>query len=140
MRISLVGRPSTATTIGGQSPRSVTRPAPAIQRFRPTWEPLAPTPAHPEYPAGHTCYAGATEHVLQAFFGDKVTFSLTHPVMKITRNYQSLSQMGKEVEDARVWGGMHYRTAGVHGAELGHKIADYGLKNYLRPVNPAGGN
>lgn len=105
-----------------------------------TWEPLAPTPPHPEYPAGHTCYAGATENVLQAFFGDKVTFSLTHPVMKITRSYQSLSQMGKEVEDARVWGGMHYRTAGVHGAGLGHKIADYGLKNYLRPVNPAAGN
>ena len=44
--------------------------------------------------------------------------------------------MGKEVEDARVWGGMHYRTAVVHGAELGHKVAEYGLKNSLRPVSP----
>lgn len=99
----------------------------------PTWEPLAPTPAHPEYPAGHTCYGGATEHVLQAFFGDKVSFSLTNSAVKVTRNYQSLSQMGKELEHARVWGGMHYRTAVVHGTKLGHEVADYGLKNYLRP-------
>ncbi len=102
----------------------------------PAWEPLAPTPAHPEYPAGHTCYAGATEHVLKAFFGDKASFSLSNPAVRVTRNYQSLSQMGKEVEDARVWGGMHYRTAVVHGAELGQKVAEYGLKEYLRPVRP----
>jgi len=102
----------------------------------PAWEPLAPTPAHPEYPAGHTCYAGATEQVLQAFFGDKASFSLTNPAVRVTRNYQSLSQMEKEVEDARVWGGMHYRSAVVHGTELGHMVADYGLKNYLRLVSP----
>lgn len=102
----------------------------------PAWEPFLPTPAHPEYPAGHTCYAGATEQVLQAFFGDKCSVSLTNPAVKVTRTYQSLTQMGKEVEDARVWGGMHYRTAVVHGTELGHKVAEYGLKNYLRPVSP----
>ena len=44
--------------------------------------------------------------------------------------------MGKEVEDARVWGGMHYRTAVVHGTKLGHMVADYGLKNYLRRISP----
>jgi hypothetical protein len=105
----------------------------------PAWEPLLPTPAHPEYPAGHTCYDGAIEHVLQEFSSDKVSFSLTNPAVKVTRNYQSLSQMRKEVEDARVWGGIHYRTAVVHGTELGHKVADYGLKNYLRPVSPSAG-
>jgi hypothetical protein len=57
----------------------------------------------------------------------------------VTRNYQSLSQMSKEVEDARVWGGIHYRTAVVHGTGLGNKVADYGLKNYLRPVSPSAG-
>jgi hypothetical protein len=100
----------------------------------PVWEPLAPTPAHPEYPAGHTCYGAATEHVLQAFFGDKVSLSLTNPAVKVTRTYHSLSQMGHECEDARVWGGMHFRTAVMDGTKLGHGVADYGLKNYLRPV------
>jgi hypothetical protein len=103
----------------------------------PAWKPLLATPAHPEYPAGHTCFAGATERVVQEFFGDEASFSLTDPAVRVTRHYQSLSQMGKEVEDARVWGGIHYRTAVAHGSELGHHVADYGLKNYLRPVNPS---
>jgi hypothetical protein len=105
----------------------------------PAWEPLVVTPPHPEYPSGHACYGGATEYVLHAFFGDNASFSLTNPAVKVTRNYQSLSQMGRELEEARIWGGMHYRAAVVHGTELGHKVADYGLKNYLRPVNQSAG-
>jgi len=100
----------------------------------PNWEPLLPTPAHPEYPSGHAIYSGATERVLQEFFGDKVNVSLTNPAVQSTRTYQSLSQMGKEVVDARVWGGIHYRTSDVHAAELGHKVAEYGIQNVLRPV------
>jgi hypothetical protein len=34
---------------------------------------------------------------------------------------------------------MHYRTAVVHGSELGRTVADYGLKNYLRPVSARAG-
>jgi PAP2 superfamily len=105
----------------------------------PAWEPLLPTPAHPEYPSGHACFAGATERVLQEFFGDKASFSLTDPAVKMTRNYHSLSQMGKELEDARVWGGIHYRTAVTHGSELGHHVADYGLKNHMRPLSSSAG-
>ena len=100
----------------------------------PAWEPFLPTPAHPEYPSGRTSYTSATARVLLEFFGDDVSFSLTNPAVKVTRNYRSLAQMGQEVEDARVWGGMHYRTAVAHGGELGRTVADYGLKNYLRPV------
>jgi hypothetical protein len=47
--------------------------------------------------------------------------------------------MGQEVEDARVWGGMHFRTAVVHGGALGHSIADYGLQTHLRPVSARAG-
>jgi PAP2 superfamily len=125
-------RPATAIRNADSAGNSGITPDPA-------WEPLLPTPAHPEYPSGHACFAGATERVLQEFFGDKASFSLTDPAVKVTRNYQSLSQMGKEVEDARVWGGIHYRTAVAHGSELGHHVADYGLKNHLRPVSSSAG-
>jgi hypothetical protein len=105
----------------------------------PAWEPLLPTPAHPEYPSGRTSYTSATARVLQEFFGDDVRVSLTNPAVKVTRTYHSLAQMGQEVEDARVWGGIHYRTAVAHGSELSRSVADYGLKNHLRPVrSPAG--
>jgi hypothetical protein len=105
----------------------------------PAWEPLMSTPAHPEYPSGRTAYTSATARVLQEFFGDGVSISLTNPAVKVTRTYQSLTQMGQEVEDARVLGGMHYRTAVVHGSELGRTVAEYGLKNYLRPVSALAG-
>jgi PAP2 superfamily len=105
----------------------------------PAWEPLIPTPAHPEYPSGRTSYTGATARVLREFFGEEVRLSLANPAVKVTRTYQSLAQMGREVEDARVWGGMHYRTAVVHGSELGRSVADYGLKHHLRPVGARAG-
>ena len=104
----------------------------------PVWEPLLPTPAHPEYPSGRTAYTSATARVLREFFGDEVSVSLTNPAVKVTRTYHSLAQMGQEVEDARVWGGMHYRTAVAHGSELGRNVADYGLKNHLRPLQLTG--
>jgi hypothetical protein len=106
----------------------------------PAWEPLLPTPTHPEYPSGRTSYTSATARVLQEFFGDEVRVSLTNPAVKVTRTYHSLAQMGQEVEDARVWGGVHYRTAVAHGSELGRNVADYGLKNHLRPVSALAGN
>ncbi len=105
----------------------------------PAWEPLLPTPAHPEYPSGRAAYTGATARVLQEFVGDEVRLSLTNPAVKVTRTYHSLAQMGQEVEDARVWGGMHYRTAVVHGSELGRSVADYGLQHHLRPVSARAG-
>ena len=45
------------------------------------WEPLMPTPAHPEYPSGRTSYTSATARVLQEFFGDEVSVSLTNPAV-----------------------------------------------------------
>jgi PAP2 superfamily len=105
----------------------------------PEWEPLMPTPAHPEYPSGRTSYTSATARVLLEFFGDEVRVSLTNPAVNVTRTYHSLATLGQEVEHARVWGGMHYRTAVVHGSELGRTVADYGLKNSLQPVSALAG-
>jgi hypothetical protein len=105
----------------------------------PTWEPLLPTPAHPEYPSGRTAYTSATARVLQEFLGDQVSVSLTNPAVKVTRTYHSLGAMVQEVENARVWGGIHYRTAVAHGSELGRTVAEYGLKHHLRPVSTAAG-
>jgi VCPO second helical-bundle domain len=99
----------------------------------PNWEPLLVTPAHPEYPSGHACYAGATERVLQEMFGDDNTFTLTFPAMNLTRTYRSFSQLGKEMIDARVWAGIHYRLSDEDGYDLGRRVADHALQTVLRP-------
>ncbi len=111
---------------------------PAI-RPDPTWESLIATPAHPDYVSGHCIYSGAAEKVLQSFFGnDQVRVSVTYPpVFGVTRHYTSFSQMAKEVENARVWGGIHTRTADVHATELGRRIGEHAINNYLQPLSPS---
>jgi hypothetical protein len=101
-----------------------------------SWEPLITTPPHPEYPSAHCLASGAMEKVLQTYFGeDKVSVNVVFPTPGILRHYDSFSQMSQEVVDARVWSGIHYRTADEHGMKLGRQIAEYGMANYLRPVS-----
>ena len=51
-----------------------------------------------------------------------------------TRNFRSFSQALEEIIDARVWGGIHFRTADTQGAELGRKVARWERRHYFRPV------
>jgi hypothetical protein len=117
----------------------------------PNWVPLfdpsvpvsgAPlvTPGFPDHPAGHTCISGATVHALQAFFGsDKVPFTATSnkcsPSPCPPRSFGRFSDALKEIVDARVWGGIHFRTADVQGAVLGKKVVHYMTNHYFQPVN-----
>ena len=101
----------------------------------PAWEPLLGTPPQPDYPSAHASCSGAAEAVLIATFGDKVEVSVTHPpVFGVTRTYRSFSQMAQEVDDARVWGGIHFRTADVAGRELGRRIGEQAVQMFPRAV------
>jgi hypothetical protein len=78
-------------------------------------------------------------HALQAFFGtDKVSFTATSnkclPAPCPPRSFDRFSDALKEIIDARVWGGIHFRTADVQGAVLGKKVAQYMAKHYFRPT------
>lgn len=102
----------------------------------PNWEPLLITPAHPDYISGHCVSSDAPKRVLQRFFGnDTVKVSVTHPPnVGVTRSYTSFSQIAKEVGNARVWGGIHTRTADIQGGALGTQIGDYAFEHFLRPI------
>jgi hypothetical protein len=102
----------------------------------PAWESLrSPFPAHPEYPSGHALFTGATATVLREFFGtDRITVTVTNPEAKITRTFTSFSEIGKSVEDARVWAGIHFRSADVDGTDMGRRVAEYALKHCMRPI------
>ena len=67
-------------------------------------------------------------HALKAFFGtDKVPFTAQSnkcsPAPCPPRSFDRFSQALKEIIDARVWSGIHFRTADVQGAVLGKKVA-----------------
>jgi hypothetical protein len=101
------------------------------------WTPVVTTPNHPEYPAGHGCGTGATVEVLRQFYGTKkVTFiwdTLVPSVVEKTRRYESTDALIREVIDARVHGGMHFRYGVEAGAELGRKTAQWALRHHFEP-------
>jgi hypothetical protein len=123
------------------------RPQPAIARgdedgnpataADPAWRPLVPTPPHPEYPSGHAANSGAMAHVLKSLFGDNPGFVIeaTSPQnVGFVRSWQTFAEGVREVIDARVYSGIHFRTADKAGARLGRQVAQFVLKHALRPA------
>jgi hypothetical protein len=107
----------------------------------PTWTPLfsgAPpltTPPFPDHPAGHTCISGAVVETLKDFFRtDKVSFSAMSGFSGTTREFDRFSEAIKEIIDARVWAGIHFRTADVQGHVIGRKVAHWLDGHYFGPV------
>jgi len=107
----------------------------------PTWSPLFSAP-YPEYPSGHLSLDGAHVDVLRMFFPDAPTggFSITSRSTLIlasdakTRSFVSFSQTLAEIVEARIWAGLHFRTADVQGEILGRHVADYMAAHYFAPV------
>ena len=101
----------------------------------PTWMPLFATPAHPEYPSGHSCVSGAAGGVLAHFFGERTHFNVTSDVMPgVVRSFDSFSKALDEVQNARIFAGIHFRSATRDGEALGESVAGYVLENALQPV------
>jgi hypothetical protein len=112
----------------------------ADPNWTPLFDPATPqdgppltTPPFPDHPSAHSCASSAIVHTIQDFFGtDKIAFSALSNRTHTIRSFERLSQALKEVIDARVWGGIHFRTADVQGAVLGKKVAHYLRKHYFQ--------
>jgi hypothetical protein len=123
---------------GDGNPATVADPAwlPLFDPSTPTAPPLS-NPPFPEHPSGHGCVTGATLGAVRAFFGtDRVAVTLTsgrYPGEP--RTFSRLSRVMDEVVDARVWGGIHFRTADVQGATIGTKVARWMEEHYFQPVS-----
>jgi hypothetical protein len=99
---------------------------------------LLGTPPHPEYPSAHAIFSGAAEAVLRHWLGgDSVAVSATYPpLFGVTRSWRRLSQISEEVENARVWGGVHFRSADRDGTEVGRRIGAAVVRDFpQRPVH-----
>jgi hypothetical protein len=100
----------------------------------PTWTPLVSTPNHPDYVSTHSATWGGFSEALRQFFGTKrINITQTSVVTGTTHNFTSTDDVNKEIIDARVYVGIHTRTADVHGVLMGKRIAKYIAKHYFQP-------
>ncbi len=75
---------------------------------------------HPEYPSGHACVTGAVTESLRTYFGTnrvRLVVSSTATGAGAPRTYENLDELVIDVENARVWGGLHFRTTMTQTAE-----------------------
>lgn len=109
---------------------------PATEREA-TWQPIAETPLHPEYPCAHCIVSGSVAEVVRATFGsdDIPEIAMTSPTAPgVTHRWTNLTAFTTEVANARVWSGFHYRFSTRIGTAMGSQIGDYVVKNVLQPA------
>jgi len=93
------------------------------------------TPAHPEYPSGHSTVSGSAAFILSAAFGENTAFTVdseTNPTPGKLRSFASFPDAVAEIANARVFGGIHFRTSCVRANGLGRAVADYVSRHAMR--------
>lgn len=102
------------------------------------WQPLVNTPNYPDYTSGANVVTAAMTRTLSKFFGhDRMTFevtSLVAPVVQKTRTYERFSDAARDVVDARVYLGIHFRFADEAGRKQGTRVAEWTFEHFLLPV------
>ena len=100
----------------------------------PDWLPLITTPAFPSYASGHATLSNAARVVLEREFGQGGhDVTLTHPSLpEIVLTYSAWDEITDDIDDARIYGGIHFRFDQEAGAHQGSHIGRYIIRNYLR--------
>jgi hypothetical protein len=100
------------------------------------WLPLIVTPPFPSYPSAHASAGGAARRVLERIYGkDGFAITLTSPTAPgVVLHYTAWNQITDDIDDARVFGGIHFRYDQEAGAQQGWKVGSYILDNQLLPI------
>ena len=102
-----------------------------------TWQPIANTPMHPEYPCSHCIQSGAVAGIIRAVLGsdDIPEIAMTSPTAPgVTHRFANMRIYTDEVANARIWAGFHYRFSTRIGTDMGLKIGEYVVKNAMQPM------
>jgi hypothetical protein len=103
----------------------------------PTWTPLFAAP-YPDHVSGHLGLDGSHTTVLREFFGNapaggyQITSFAVNPGGDATRSFGSFSQAVNEIVEARIWAGLHFRTADVQAVKLATNVANFAMENYFQ--------
>ena len=120
-------RPSPAATVDGNA-RTVADAS---------WQPLRPTPNHPEYPSAHNCLAGALGEAISELGGNrKIDLDVSSTVTGTARRYERVADLQRDIVDVRVLAGFHWRTSDEVGFRLGQRVARAALRHSFEAVAP----
>ena len=108
----------------------------------PNWTSLLTTPNHPEYPAAHTCLSGAEAEMYAHVLGTRNIDVTIHGSADgtprnwaATHTFKTVQDLDREVVNARVWAGLHYRGSALEGLELARSVAKWTLQRYFLPTS-----
>jgi hypothetical protein len=101
----------------------------------PGWTPLIVTPPYPDWPSGLCGVFGAASTALTRLNGDgRVDLNLTSVAAGVTRHYDSAADIQRDAIDARVFSGIHFRTADEVAIAMGTQVASWALDHHSAPV------
>jgi hypothetical protein len=100
----------------------------------PTWTPLLPvTPNHPEYPSAHSCITPAGGYVVARFLRSwEIDFTIPSLTGLGDRHFDHVWDLQYEVANARIWGGIHYRSAVQAGVTIGIRTVIQVLSHHFQ--------
>jgi VCPO second helical-bundle domain len=102
----------------------------------PAWSPLIGTPNHPEYPSAHSCVTPAGGRVVAAFLGTQhIDFTVPSLTGLGDRHFADVKDLQDEVGNARIWGGIHYRSAVEDGIAMGKRTVEQVLSHHFQRSN-----
>jgi hypothetical protein len=123
-------RPETAIHAGNTDRNRETDPDPS-------YAPFVTTPCFPSYPSNHGSAANGAAEVLRRIYGEgRHSITLSNPaVPDIVLQYTTFKQITDDISDARVYGGIHFRTDQDAGERLGKAIGRAVYKHNLRRMH-----
>jgi PAP2 superfamily len=102
----------------------------------PSWSPLLPvTPNHPEYPSAHSCLTPAAGQVAARFLRTRrIDFTVPSLTGLGDRHFTTVRDLEADVANARIWGGIHFRSAVEEGTKIATRVANHVLAHHFHPA------
>jgi hypothetical protein len=101
----------------------------------PGWTPFLVTPPYPDWPSGLNGVIGAASTALSRLNADgRVDVSLTSAAAGVTRHYDFAADIQRDAIDARVFSGIHFRTADAVAIVMGTQVANWALDHHFGPA------
>ncbi|MBL8520813.1 MAG: vanadium-dependent haloperoxidase [Betaproteobacteria bacterium] len=105
------------------------------------WASLIEAPMHPEYPSGHSILASTVARVLDAEMAGRAMplLSTVSPTAGgARRTWIGTAPFTREVSDARIHAGIHFRFSTDTAERMGVDIAGLAIARFLSPARVAG--